>query len=153
MTLTENELDTRYCSHCGEGPQPCIVLSVDFEQVVLCEKCFTEVGEVFSEPDAELAHLPDDMPELKRKVVARVGIHDCLVTTTRYDDTGEFPQIEVTIGTRLIARLTQYKTVLMTGKSWWLNVGGDIVDVGEDEKEAVKKALKILGYVNANENQ
>jgi len=58
--LTEKSLGHRYCSECMEGPKLCVILSVDFEQVVLCQKCFAEVGTLFEVGDDELEGLPDD---------------------------------------------------------------------------------------------
>lgn len=72
--LVEKTLGHRYCSECMEGPKPCIILSVDWEQVVLCERCYTELGTLFSVGDDKLDNLPDDAPELEGKRVLRVGI-------------------------------------------------------------------------------
>lgn len=82
-----------------------------------------------------------------------IKYHDCVMVTTRFYDAGDFPQLQVNMGTRVVANLTRYETPVLGERAWWLHVGGDIVCVGKDEKEAVSKALEILGYVNVNSDQ
>lgn len=59
--LTEKTLGRRYCGECREGPKPCIILSSDFEQVVLCERCYTELGTLFSVGDDKLDNPPKEV--------------------------------------------------------------------------------------------